>query len=175
MLAASLLLLLSSACASYSDRVETRTETLPEVGLSALAGKSVTLGFYDQTGRRHRQDAIVRVLEDDLERSLVKAGVDVTPKAPLELRVTIDYLENAGYGNDLQNCGRFTGVLHRDGQAVTQPFSARACTNATPNPWASKEKLHPAADGREAVSRTYFAALRELLVGLERATRGLTI
>ena len=159
-----LFVLLLAACTNYSDRIQPYPEALPPIQLTALKGQDVTLELRDQFGL-----AIIHgFLREDLERSLKQAGVNVTARAPLTLKVTSHYLDSQYRIGRWESCGRLTGQLTRDGNAVAQPFTSNYCTDTTPNPWENSETQRSAASEHETRGRTYFGLLRTFLMDLEK-------
>jgi hypothetical protein len=166
-----LLTLLTSACASYHDRVATRFETLPVVQLPALKGEAIAVQLLDSVGRPIIGQSYLR---DDLEYAFVRAGLRVDDHSPLVFRVTVHYLSDIGYRVDrFQSCGHVSGVLLRDGRQVVQPISSRACIEGTTNPWEDKETQQTASNAAEIGSRVYFATVGDFLLRLEKATADL--
>ncbi len=153
-----------AACTNYSDRIQPYPEALPSIQLTSLKGQDVALELRDQHGL-----AIIHgFLREDLERSLKNAGLNVTGRAPLTLKVTSHYLDSQYRLGRWESCGRLTGQLTRDGKAVAQPFTSNYCTQATPNPWENSETQRSAASESESRDRTYFGLLRTFLVDLEK-------
>ncbi|HUP62248.1 MAG TPA: hypothetical protein VNA69_17720 [Thermoanaerobaculia bacterium] len=131
--AVALVLPLLMSCASYKDRVPVRTEIFPAVHLASLQGQEVSLSVFEY----HRNETdLTRILFDDLERELTRAGVIVVASAPLQLRVQIDYLTADFRQGRWESCGQLTGTLVRNEQnVVVQSIVSSYCTNETVNPW----------------------------------------
>lgn len=166
-----LLTLLTSACASYHDRVATRFETLPVVQLPALKGETIAVELLDSFGLPIIGQSFLR---DDLEYAFVRAGLRIDDHSPLVFRVTVHYLADSGYRvGRFQSCGHLSGVLLRDGRQVVQPISSRACIEGTPNPWEDKETQQTATNAAEIGSRVYFATVGDFLLRFEKATADL--
>ncbi|HJQ39574.1 MAG TPA: hypothetical protein VKB93_20720 [Thermoanaerobaculia bacterium] len=159
-----LVLLFLASCASYSDRVQTRTETLPSIRLASLQGQTVAV---DVRQRVNRKTVYAKFMREDLEQSFEKAGVHVGAAAPVQLNVTIDYLSTDYRTGRWESCGQATAQVIRDGQVIAKPVS-KYCTSETVNPWQAASTnvgLNPA----EARSRTYYGLVSDLLVKLEKS------
>ena len=162
-----LLVLLTAACANYSDRVAVRTESLPQIHLASLQGQDIAL---EVTDSRHRPRTLyTKFLQDDLERSLTKAGVNVTAAAPLQLNVTIDYLDSDFRAGRWESCAHLTGQLIRDGSIVATPI-AKFCQTETVNPWQVPETQRAGINQDESRSRAYYGVVRAFLTNLEKST-----
>jgi len=159
-----LVLLFLASCASYSDRVSSRTETLPSIHLASLQGQTVAV---DVRQRVDRTTIFTKLMRDDLERSFEKAGVHVGVAAPVQLNVMIDYLDTDYRTGRWESCAQATAEVVRDGQVIAKPVS-KYCTSETVNPWevaSTNEGLNPA----EARTRTYYGLVSDLLVKLEKS------
>lgn len=159
------LAVLSSACASYHDRVAYRTEQLPAIRVDALRGQSIAVELRDSVDRPVVKHTI---LHDDLEYALQQAGLRIDDSASLVLRVNQHYLASEFRNGRYQSCGHYEGRLLRDGKVIGQPFSARACVEGTPNPWDEKETVATSSNASEGGTRAYFATVSELLRRFEQ-------
>jgi len=162
-------LLVLAACTNYADRIEPYPEALPPIQLEKLKGQEVMLDLRDQNGLPIAQSwrTSARLLRQDLEQSIERAGVRVTDKSPLALEVTFHYLDSQYRTGRWESCGRLTGRLTRDGKAVTQQFTTNYCSDATPNPWENPATQRSARSEYESRDRTYFGMLRAFLMDLE--------
>lgn len=166
-----LLTLLTSACASYHDRVASRHETLPVVAVPTLKGEAIAIELLDSVGKPIVGQSFLR---DDLEHIVSKAGLRIDDHASLVFRVTTHYLPDSGYRvGRYQSCGHLSGVLLRDGRQVVQPISSRACIDGTPNPWEDKETQQTRTNAAEIGSRVYFATVSDFLLRFEKAAADL--
>lgn len=161
---------LSTACASYQDRVAYRTEQIPLIQLAALAGQSIAVDIRNGTDQ-----PIIRhtTLHDDLEAALQRAGLKIDDRSSLVLRVRQHYLGAEFRSGRYQSCGHFEGQLLRDGKPVTEAFSSRACVEGTPNPWDSKESIVTSTNTVEANNRAYYLVLGEFLERFEQVAASL--
>lgn len=161
---------LTTACASYQDRVLYQTERLPNISVPALAGQSIAIDLRDAFDR----PVIKRgFLHDDIEGVLQRAGMKVDDRAPLVLRIRQHYLGVEFRSGRHQTCGHYEGMLVRDGAVLGQPFSARACVEGTPNPWDSGQSIATGANANESGNRAYFVVLGELLRRFEQVAGSL--
>lgn len=158
-----LLVVLLAACTNYSDRVQPYLEALPPIQLTALKGQDVTLDLRDAHGLPIAQG----FLHEDLERSLTRAGVNVTARSPLSLQVTHHYLDTQYRLGRWQSCGRLEGQLQRDGKAATRAFTSDYCEQTTANPWENAVTQRSAGSEYESRGRAYFGLLRTFLIDLE--------
>ena len=159
-----LVLLLLASCASYNDRVSTRTESLPSIRLASLQGQTVSV---DVRQRVDRTTTYSKFMREDLQQSFEKAGVHVGEAAPVQLHVMIDYLSTDYRTGRWESCGQATAEVVRDGQVIAKPVS-KYCTSETVNPW-QDASTHVGLNPAEARTRTYYGLVSDLLVKIEKS------
>lgn len=158
------LLLLASACSSFSD-AEPYDRTLPTADLKSLAGQEVVLDL-----RTERGAAIVSGrLYGDLREALTANGVKLVETGATVLEARYGDISTKYYRMTWQGCGRLAGQLTRNGNPIGRRFISDYCSEVTANPGEYTWVRRPLRGEIDAYERAYFGLLHAFFNDLEES------